>query len=99
MVPPSFNFFLYRTNAVALPRLLANENEPMGHALFPIFSIIAHNCGANCRYVCSKDGRTVTVRAMRKISKGEDLTIDYKDPLIGNFVRMPWLQMTSYAFL
>jgi SET domain-containing protein len=71
---------------VTLPRLLANKNEPLGHALFPMFSTLAHSCVANCRYTVSHDGRFVTVRAVRHIPKGQDLTIHYKDPLLGNHV-------------
>lgn len=75
-----------RSNAASLPRLRQNLNEPLGHALFPKFSILAHGCMANCRYNVSEDGQFVTVRALRHIQAGENLTIDYTDPLLGNFV-------------
>ena len=67
-----------------MPRLPFEQAR--GHALFPIFSMLAHNCMANCRYVASTDGRFVTVRALRHIHEGEQLSIDYNDVLLGNFV-------------
>ena len=82
---PEFYVF-FRTNAVQMPRLPFEDGR--GHALFPIFSMLAHNCISNCRYVASPDGRFVTVRALRHIQKGESLTIDYNDVLLGNLVRM-----------
>ena len=78
----------YRTNAVTLPRLIQNQNEPLGHALFPLFSRLEHNCSSNCRVTVTADGRFVTVRAVRHISEGEHLSIDYTNPLLGNLVRM-----------
>lgn len=71
---------------MTLPRLLENLNEPLGHALFPIFSLLAHNCMSNCRYTVSEDGRFVTVRALRHIKAGEHLNIDYANPLLGHLV-------------
>ena len=76
----------YRTNAVTLPRLIQNQNEPLGHALFPLFSRLEHNCSSNCRVTVTADGRFVTVRAVRHISEGEHLSIDYTNPLLGNLV-------------
>ena len=75
-----------RTNAVTMPRLRENLGDPLGHSLFPNFSIFAHDCMANCRYTVSKDGKSVTVRALRHIKEGENLSITYTNPLLGNQV-------------
>jgi len=75
------------TNAVTMPRLRENLGDPLGHTLFPNFSIFAHDCMANCRYTVSKDGRSVTVRALRHIKEGENLNITYTNPLLGNQTR------------
>ena len=69
-----------------MPRLRENLGDPLGHTLFPNFSIFAHDCMANCRYTVSKDGRSVTVRALRHIKEGENLNITYTNPLLGNQV-------------
>lgn len=78
-----------RTNAVCLPRLQRTYKEPLGHGLFPMFSLLAHSCVGNCRFAVGKDGDsiTITVRAMRHIPKGEHLTVQYKGPLTGNLER------------
>ena len=65
---------------------MRNQNEPLGHALFPLFSRLEHNCSSNCRVTVTSDGRFVTVRAVRHISEGEHLSIDYTNPLLGNLV-------------
>ena len=69
-----------------MPRLRENLGDPLGHSLFPNFSIFAHDCMANCRYTVSKDGKSVTVRALRHIKEGENLSITYTNPLLGNQV-------------
>ena len=69
-----------------MPRLRENLGDPLGHTLFPNFSIFAHDCMANCRYTVSKDGRSVMVRALRHIKEGENLNITYTNPLLGNQV-------------
>ena len=79
-------FCFCRTNAVTMPRLRENLGDPLGHSLFPNFSIFAHDCMANCRYTVSKDGKSVTVRALRHIKEGENLSITYTNPLLGNQV-------------
>ena len=80
-----------------MPRL--PYDQARGHALFPIFSMLAHNCMANCRYVARYDGRFVTVRALRHIQKGERLNIDYNDVLLGNLVRYLLVQSLKKIYI
>ena len=80
-----------------MPRL--PYDQARGHALFPIFSMLAHNCMANCRYVARYDGQFVTVRALRHIQKGERLNIDYNDVLLGNLVRYLLVQSLKKIYI
>ena len=43
---------------------------------------------ANSRYTVTKEGQSVTVRALRHIKEGEHLNIDYTNPLLGHLVRI-----------
>lgn len=56
----------------------------LGYALCTLFSLLNHSCMANCRYDISRDNSQVVIRAARLISSGEELCIQYKDPLVGN---------------
>lgn len=60
-----------------------------GHGLFPRFSMLSHDCAANCRYFASEENGKVTVevRAKVKIAEGTEITIQYKNPLLGNVAR------------
>jgi hypothetical protein len=72
-----------RTNALTLYK---TKGEAPGYGLCPLFSLLNHSCLANCRYDMAKGNGHVTVRAARAICAGEELTIQYKDPLVGNVV-------------
>ena len=50
--------------------------EQGGQALFPIASLMSHNCVSNLEVV-GEPGKTVVFRAKRKIKEGEELTIRY----------------------
>jgi len=47
-----------------------------GQALYPIASLMSHNCVSNLEVV-GEPGRTVVFRSKRKIKEGEELTIRY----------------------
>ena len=76
-------FAVARTNALSLYKV---KGEAPGYALCPVFSLLNHNCVANCRYDMAKGNEKVTVKAARLIKAGEELSIQYKDPLVGNVV-------------
>ena len=86
-----------RTNALSLFKV---KGEAQGYALCPVFSLLNHSCLANCRYDMAKGNARVTVRAARAIRAGEELTIQYKDPLIGNVLsaasfKSHWLDQSA----
>lgn len=68
----------------------------LGHGLFPTFSLLSHECDSNCRYYATRETHSnqvvIQVRAKRAIIQGEELTIQYKNPLLGNVVRTTSLQ-------
>ena len=79
-----------RTNSVDLQRRLdntCNDTRASGYALFPKFSYLNHSCMANCRYHISCNNEAITVRAMRPIMKGEEITISYIGVTLGNIIR------------
>jgi len=56
-----------------------------GRALYPTLSLVSHSCVANARYqVNPEDGFTVVLRAKRDIFEGEEITIQYVPPTLGN---------------
>ena len=63
--------------------------ESPGFGLFPLYSMINHSCLANCRYEVALDNHTMTVRAAREIPEGQEITIQYKDPLLGSVDTIP----------
>ena len=79
-----------RTNSVDLLQQLDESGSTAstpGYAIFPQFSLFNHSCMANCRYSITSDNTRITVRAMRSISKGEELTISYIGVTLGNIIR------------
>ena len=79
-----------RTNSVDLHQRLdqtCSDCRAPGYAVFPTFSYLNHNCMANCRYHISHDNKSITVRAMRPILMGEEITISYIGTTLGNIIR------------
>ena len=79
-----------RTNSVDLQQRLEKTSSDCtspGYAIFPSFSYLNHSCMANCRYHINSDNNTITVRAMRPIKKGEEITISYIGVTLGNIIR------------
>ena len=60
-----------------------------GHASFPMFSLLCHSCMSNCRYTAAEESNenqvVVQVRALKTIPVGQELTVQYKNPLLGNW--------------
>ena len=78
---------ILRTNCVGLTPRLEHFGASRGLALFPYFSMLNHSCVANCRYSVSLDNTTMSVRGMRPILKGEEITIHYVGISLGNIAR------------
>lgn len=79
-----------RTNSVDLPQRLnqtSSDCRAAGYAVFPTFSYLNHSCMANCRYHISHENKIITVRAMRPIMEGEEITISYIGITLGNIIR------------
>ena len=78
---------ILRTNCCGLTPRIEHFGASRGIALFPYFSMINHSCIANCRYTVSLDNSTISVRAMKAISKGEEISIHYVGISLGTLTR------------
>ncbi len=52
-------------------------SDPMSCSVYPLFSLFNHSCEANLRWHVKDDHRTIVVRTLRHIKKGEQLFVDY----------------------
>lgn len=77
---------IFRTNSVKWEDKSKGVCHPIGHALCPIFSMMCHSCVNNTRYTQTSTGEMI-VRAAKKISKGEEITTQYRGPNTGNILR------------
>ena len=57
--------------------ILDQDLRPIGIGLYPGATMINHDCSANA--ACVFEGNVVSIRAMRKITCGEEITISYID--------------------
>ncbi|KAL3943287.1 MAG: hypothetical protein SGBAC_002658 [Bacillariaceae sp.] len=48
-----------------------------GHGLFEVACKMSHSCHPNCTWMTESDGASKQIRAISKIQKGEELTVDY----------------------
>ena len=71
-----------QTNTVAIG--VPGYNQ--GHALYPTFSYISHSCVCNARYQILPD-HSLVLRAQVGIKAGEEITIQYMTPMLGNVTR------------
>ena len=81
-----------RTNALSLYKV---KGEAPGYALCPVFSLLNHNCVANCRYDMAKGTEKVTVKAARLIKAGEELSIRFIHACLGGPSTDPCLNLPS----
>ena len=58
-----------------------------GKALYPVFSIINHNCVSNAKFKIDIESWEVQVKAQRPIAKGEEITIQYLSTILGTHKR------------
>lgn len=88
---------IVRTNSLGFGKILGLCT---GHSLCPSFSLLSHDCMSNCRYAgkeldeqdeAEKKGPRntilVQVRAMKRIKKGEELSVQYKGALLGKRIK------------
>jgi hypothetical protein len=66
----------------------------IGTGLFPIVSLISHDCTPNCCFVTI--GHTIHVRSIRNIQKSEELTISYVDLVPPTHLRRKALLQSKY---
>jgi len=59
------------------------EERIYGRALYPLLSLVNHSCTSNARYTVNPKDFSVVLRARRKILEGEEITISYIPPFIG----------------
>ncbi|XP_037915115.1 uncharacterized protein LOC119654024 [Hermetia illucens] len=63
-----------------------------GRALYPLTSIMAHDCCPNVRTAIHPKTYTMTVRALRDIEQGESITTSYVDYIMGTMKRREQLK-------
>jgi len=65
-------------NSHAISDLVPGTNRVLGIGLFPATALLNHACYPNCIFVGSQ-GASMRVRTLRKVKRGEELTVPYID--------------------
>ena len=64
--------------------------------LYPVVSMINHSCVANSCYTFNGETNSVLLRAKRGLEAGEEITVCYTDPWVGQPARKIKLSRTWY---
>eukprot|EP00049_Salpingoeca_infusionum_P005855 m.97893 g.97893 ORF g.97893 m.97893 type:complete len:582 (+) comp13113_c1_seq2:2686-4431(+) len=75
-------------------RDLASPNKTISIGIYPAIAMVNHSCSPNCAVV-STPGGTVTVRALRPIAAGDEVTVSYVDLLQPRAQRRAELMQTK----
>jgi len=76
---------LLKTNTI----MYGNEG---GRALFPMFSLMNHNCASNAKHTLYTQKRRIAVQAQCGIEEGQEITINYLPFIQGTLLRQRKLQ-------
>ena len=68
----------------------------LGSCLVPSISLLNHSCDSNAHHL--SEGLELVIRSMRKIAKGEEITISYIAPCLSAEERLKAV-FTTYAFI
>ena len=89
-----------QTNTVSLAA--PGQRHGLYTALYPTFSFLSHSCVCNAKFNVARD-RSLQLTAQTAIRAGEEITIQYMSPLLGNTQRRAkikwahkWFISTSY---
>ena len=58
-----------------------------GKAIYPMFSVINHDCLANAKFKIDTRSWEINVKATRPIKKGEEITVQYISTILGTHKR------------
>ena len=58
-----------------------------GKGLYPIFSILNHNCLGNAKFKIDPNTWMITLKAHQSIKKGEEITVQYLSTILGTHKR------------
>ena len=73
-----------QTNTVSLA--VPGQKHGLYTALYPTFSFLSHSCVCNAKFNILRD-RTLQLVAQTRIKTGEEITIQYMTPMLGNVQR------------
>ena len=86
---------IFAVNSISLD----NNKQIHGRALFPVFSMINHDCLSNSKFQINFDGSKnprICVKARRDIEADEEITIQYTTSILGTHKRRKKLRSDYY---
>ncbi|XP_073484122.1 histone-lysine N-methyltransferase SMYD3 [Aquarana catesbeiana] len=95
-LPPGFHILEYFGKVTCNSFTISDgEMQDVGVGLYPSMSLLNHSCDPNCVIVF--EGTCLQLRSVKKILKGEELTISYIDVKMPTHLRQVQLQR-QYSF-
>ena len=82
-----------QTNTVSLA--VPGQRHGLYTALYPTFSFLSHSCLCNAKFNILRD-RTLHLVAQTDIKAGEEITIQYMTPMLGNVQRQQKIRKNWY---
>ena len=82
-----------QTNTVSLA--VPGQRHGLYTALYPTFSFLSHSCVCNAKFNILRD-RTLQLVAQTDIKAGEEITIQYMTPMLGNVPRRTKIRNNWY---
>ena len=82
-----------QTNTVSLA--VPGQRHGLYTALYPTFSFLSHSCLCNAKFSIQRD-RTIQLVAQTDIKAGEEITIQYMTPMLGNVQRRNKIRKNWY---
>ena len=71
-------------------------SDCFGFGLFPMIAMLNHSCCNNCTFSAASDGRTMEVRTVKQVTKGEQLTLRYCNTYLPRAERQALLQRERF---
>ena len=75
---------IFGINAVTIGN---HKGALYGKGLYPIFSIVNHNCVGNAKFKIDTNSWMITVKAQQAIKKGEEISVQYLSTILGTHKR------------
>ena len=75
---------IFGINAVTIGN---HKGALYGKGLYPIFSIVNHNCVGNAKFKIDTNSWMITMKAQQAIKKGEEISVQYLSTILGTHKR------------